>query len=114
MSYIHCDCSVDVDEMPEFFLTDIVKARKEHKCCECDAKISVGEKYERVKGKWSGEIFTFKTCLICKRIREDYCPTGWEYGGLQEAIWECLGLNYVTGETAYDDDEDDLLDMRNG
>jgi hypothetical protein len=105
MSSDYC-CSVEVEEMPEFCVTDIVKAKKEHKCCECHDKISVGEKYERVKGKWGGEFSTFKTCLICKSIREDYCPVGWEYGGLRETLYECLGLDYVTGQIAsrYDDE----------
>lgn len=95
---MNCDCSIDDAENPEFFTEKLVKARKSHKCCECNREIRPGEQHERSTGKWDGEIDTFRTCFICRTIRNDYCHGGWEYGRLIETLWECLGINYVTGE----------------
>ena len=95
---MNCDCSIDIDEGPEFSTEKIIKARTPHKCCECKQEIKPGEIYERVTGKWDGELSTINTCLICSRIRQDYCSHGYEFGGLREALWECLGTDYITGE----------------
>lgn len=95
-----CICSYDA-ELPEFHLARMLRARKQHTCCECGETIEPGTYYEQVTGKWDGWIGTFKTCELCVRIREDWCCT-WEYGDLRNALWECLGFDYVTGEC--DDD----------
>jgi hypothetical protein len=79
------------------------KARKDHKCCECGDIIKKGDIYEYVSGKWEGEFDTYKTCMICSRIRKDYCaPFGW----LRDDLWDCLGVDYITGKIAehYDDE----------
>ena len=95
---IVCDCSIEDGDGPEFCHDKIVKARKEHRCCECDEPIKPGQKYEYTAGLWDGYFCVYKTCMTCVRIREDFCPCGWAYGMLQETIMECIGLNYVTGE----------------
>jgi len=93
-----CCCSVDPESVPNFVNEWIVqKSRKNYICCECKQPIPKGSQYEKVVGKWEGKISTFRTCIICTKIRQDFCPCGWEYGGLKETIWECLGFNYVTG-----------------
>lgn len=89
-----CDCSIDVDYSPDFFVSNIVTARTTHKCCECQDEIRPREQYEKVTGKWEGELDTFHTCQPCKRIRDDYCCGGYEFGGLWEALHECLGIDY--------------------
>lgn len=91
-----CFCG-DVDIYPEFIAEKIVKARKPHKCCECKDTIPVGTLYERVSGKWDGVCDTVKTCLTCMKIRNDYCDS-FNYGELRESLWECLGLDYLTGQ----------------
>jgi hypothetical protein len=64
----------------------MVKARKQHKCCECYVIIKAGDIYEKVVGKWDGEFCTFKTCKICVEIRDQiFCS--WEYSNL----WEVFG-----------------------
>lgn len=95
---MNCNCSIDVESYPEFSITKVITARKAHKCCECHKEINPGEKYEMVVGKWEGEMSRFKTCIPCSSIRKDYCPDGYEFGALQEALWECLGFDYITGE----------------
>lgn len=83
-----CDAAYGGD-YPEFLVERMVKSRKEHKCCECRETINKNEMYEKVTGMWDGRISTFKTCKICKTIREDYFCT-WNYGNLSEDLWDCL------------------------
>lgn len=56
----------------------VKKARRDHVCIECGNKISRGEEYEFVKGKWGSEWETYATCLDCCQIRNYivtvHCP----------------------------------------
>jgi hypothetical protein len=61
-------CSCDYDA-PEFYIKEICRARKPHRCSECPGTIVVGEKYEHVSGKWEGCIGTFNTCSRCVDLR---------------------------------------------
>ncbi len=60
----------DSDGSPEFYTIKIVKARKDHKCLECQRHIQKGAEYERQSGKFDGEIFSDKICLDCVNIRD--------------------------------------------
>lgn len=62
------DCFCDFDS-PSFYDRTMPVARKLHKCEECGGPISVGERYERVFGKWDDYVSTFKTCARCVDIR---------------------------------------------
>jgi len=70
------DCGVciggdwDSDGMPEFYTVKTVKARKQHKCLECQRPIAAGSPYERQSGKFDGDIFCDKICMDCVNIRE--------------------------------------------
>lgn len=86
-----CSCDYDYDP-PEFFIFREKKARKVHRCCECGAEIQIGEQYERIAGKWDGEISVFKTCLTCSRIRVDYCAP---FTMLRVTLFEGLGCDYL-------------------
>lgn len=67
---------VDI-EFPEFCTSTFIRARKEHKCCECDITIQKGESYRAIKGKWDGSFYTYKQCLHCHQAmqarKEDTC-----------------------------------------
>lgn len=67
-------CLIDITygECPEFFSVKVVKARKSHKCCECNRVINIGEKYERANGKWLGKVDTYATCLDCVSVKKSY------------------------------------------
>lgn len=95
-----CDCSCDYDdgEHPAVHTEQVVRARKTHVCCECGEEIKVGEQYERAKGLWDGSWGTYTTCIPCMRIRDDLCSC-FIYGHLRETVWDCLGIDLVTGET---------------
>lgn len=71
-------------DLPEFLTEAIVKARKSYKCCECGDPIAIGALYERVVGKWDGELSTYRTCLPCQEIRRNLCCEGWAY----TLLWE--------------------------
>ena len=98
-----CVCDTDYDG-PKFCSEKWIKARVEHRCCECGEAIQKGEHYERVTGLWE-EWETLKTCGPCRRIRTDVCCGGFEYGALRSVIMEVYGVDYVTGETDDDNDE---------
>lgn len=59
-----CDC-----DLPEFFDTNIVKARKPHQCFECRKAILIGESYWLSSGKWNGYFEMFHTCIECEVLR---------------------------------------------
>jgi len=89
---MQCDCSYETTDFEpwEFGTVKIRKAVKEHKCCECHDPILPGQEYEYASGRFEGDYLTFRTCKTCLQIRSDYCPRGHIYGGLAEAIRECL------------------------
>ena len=85
---MECSCSVEVDcngDAPLIHKAKIVKARKDHQCCECYKKIIPGEKYEYVKGKWNFGFAVHKTCLDCKSIRDTFFDS-WVY----TEVWDCF------------------------
>jgi len=65
MSY---DCYCDY-EPADVYQATVRKARKEHSCDECGAKIIPGDRYENVFGVWEGSSSTWKTCAYCRDIR---------------------------------------------
>ena len=97
---ITCDCSTDDFEPASVYVESWRRARKEHKCCECHAPIRVGERHQFASGLWDGAWGSFRTCKACADIIADRCPSGYQFGGLRETLWECLGLDYVSGEVA--------------
>lgn len=87
------DCSCDY-EQPEFFVREKHKARLQHCCSECRRTISPGEEYERVRGKWDGDVLTFKMCCRCMSLRDHitahvpcFC---WPFSGLLEEARETV------------------------
>jgi len=65
-----CDCHEL--EYPEFYREKERTARVPHKCSECHQVIAPKTAYLAINGKWAGEILTYKQCLSCKKISEDY------------------------------------------
>ena len=89
-------CSCDFDSEPcELYRFKQRKARKLHCCLECGATIQSGETYLYGTGLFEGEWFEDHTCLLCERIRKDFCAP---IGSLRDVLFEALGFDYVTGE----------------
>ena len=61
-----------------------VKARKIHRCTECKELILPGQKYYDEKLLWEGSVEVYKTCAICKDLRDNFFKEGWYYG---EILW---------------------------
>lgn len=61
-----------MNDMPESSTIDIriVRARKDHTCCECGKVIKKDSEYEYYHAIWEGKWDTFRTCLRCGKIRE--------------------------------------------
>ena len=97
---ITCNCGQEGYELAEYYNIETRKANKEHVCCECGGAILPKQRYENASGCWEGSWKTYKTCAVCVAIRKRYCPDGYIYEGLKEALWECLGIDYVTNEIA--------------
>lgn len=68
MSYDDCYC--DYGDPPTFFTEVKYTARIQHKCSECCGPIHPKEQYERVVGKWDGDVSMYKTCCRCLALRE--------------------------------------------
>lgn len=93
-----CSCYYDDYEPVECFSETTPTARKDHKCCECGELIKKGEKYHRMKYLCDGQWWNTKVCILCERIRNDYCAP---YGELRETVMEAMDFDYVTGELSY-------------
>ncbi|WP_052700080.1 hypothetical protein [Methylocucumis oryzae] len=63
-----CYCDDDAIQ-PTLYREVWRKAIKEHKCCECQDVIKIGERYQYVAGVWEGQFSTFKTCASCVDVR---------------------------------------------
>jgi hypothetical protein len=91
-----------------------VKARKEHKCCECGKIIKIGEDYHYFFGIWEDYdcgrfVGEYKTCLECERdwdkILEVFRRNGEEdafrvFTCLGNAIQDALGLGFLRKNNA--------------
>lgn len=88
-----CNFSVggdaDYDDSPEFQSVSTPKARKQYRCVECGAEIRKGTRYERTSGKFDGDIYTVKTCLVCAEIADAFSE-GIVAGELWAEIRECF------------------------
>ena len=87
----YCDCDYSDAEPPEFCNVDRVKARKQFKCDECSGPILAGESYQRIVGKWEGDLRTFRECSPCLEIRrwaESQCRA-FAPGRLARCMSEC-------------------------
>lgn len=83
--------SIDYGDMdrPEFRYDTYPRARKEHKCFECETTIKAGESYRRIVGKWCGEFDCFKICDACEDLRrtvEHHTKMGVAFGELFHMI----------------------------
>jgi len=58
----------------QFYSEKTRRARKPHRCYECNAPISRGDHYVNCTGKWDGDVSSFAICTTCdawsKALRE--------------------------------------------
>lgn len=87
-------CTMSPDG-PSVFWVSTPRARKEHKCCECLSVISPGEEYELFEGVYDGSFDRYRTCSICRNVREAAqqdlrLDEGIAFG----CLWETVGVEY--------------------
>ena len=96
-------------DLPSISESTMRKARKEHICCECRRVIHPKERYQEIKGCWSGEWATYKTCEPCADLRDLlerdlYADENIAFGYLEEAAGEAE-MQFPPGQTALDSGE---------
>ena len=102
-----CACVyIDHDSEAEFHTESIRRARKEHKCTECDVTIQPGQIYEYVFGIWDGCKQVYKTCNDCLTVRKEFFCSMFFYGRIWEDMWE-----HVFGGTVGDSVANCLKDL---
>jgi len=104
---VTCDCSTDDGDYNRCSTEVVRKARKPHTCCECGDTIVVGKQYEEATGiNAEGEPYRYRTCIGCRNLRRHYCPGGWIWGGLREALMNCdsVGFDYTLPPSESEDD----------
>jgi hypothetical protein len=98
----NCDCiyiDTDYNSCPECFHSSMPKARKQHKCCECNRTIEPGERYSNESGKWEGEFRIYKTCPDCLSIRDKMFCNDYVYTELWDNVFCYLqSIDYEISE----------------
>lgn len=95
---VTCDCSATDYDANRCYSEVERKARKPHTCCECGDVIKVGHRYEEATGiTCDGGAFRYRTCIGCRNLRRHYCPHGWLFGELRNALMDCdsVGFDYT-------------------
>lgn len=88
-------------ELPLACTVKSVKARKDHRCCECRGVIRLGEMYHRYSGIWNDGPARFKVCNDCDDLRHDvdkdindyYEKTPFE--GLHESVYSSRDSEHI-------------------
>jgi hypothetical protein len=98
MTY-NCNISIDIDsDRPKFSVLKEIKARKQHKCGECNRIIEIGEVYENYFGVYdNNDTLYHKTCNDCLVIRDVfYGNSSYFYGEIFSYIHESYnGLDTI-------------------
>jgi hypothetical protein len=95
------DCGVCISNAHRFdgpadiWESNIVKARRNYKCCECGRPIERGAKYERYDILFDGKWSHYRTCVLCAEISSAFCCDGRLFGNLwndfdESEIWPAI------------------------
>lgn len=76
------------DGPAQIWESDIRKAAKPHRCCECGRVIEKGQKYEYYSMLFDGSWSHYNTCLICMEIADAFCCDGRLFGELWSSFVE--------------------------
>jgi hypothetical protein len=66
-------------DAPSVYSCEVRKARKEHKCCECNRTIKIRYRYQMFKGIWDGKAARFKTCNPCALLRDEIAQDSYDH-----------------------------------
>lgn len=90
-------CCLEFDERADVCQSRLVRARKDHKCGECNDGIKAGSLYEVTRLLFDGSWSTHKTCARCANVRDEYFTCGAVMGSMAEDFEECFGFDYRDG-----------------
>ena len=83
-----CSCTIEAfDDENDFYDDRYIKARKPHRCCECNGAIEPGDLYERVTLQYEERWSHYSTCMLCVEIRSCFCCS-WCFTQVFESIQE--------------------------
>ena len=88
MSNCTCVYADYSDDLAEFYWLSNPKARKVHKCYDCKREIQPGQIYYRDTGKWDGKLKTYKMCIVCREIIDEFFCDGFAYGQINSDLYE--------------------------
>lgn len=80
----------ECDETADVFEVENRRARKEHKCCECDDPIAIGSLHEFIKMLYDNTWSTYRMCLLCSEIGNHFACGG----RILETLWSDLEDNF--------------------
>lgn len=93
---MECSCEINIDtsdDTADYYNSKIIKARKNHQCCECHKVIKPGEQYEIISGCWDGSFEHYKTCTDCLSLRKQFFPHGWYFNQMWDDFFENIGCS---------------------
>jgi hypothetical protein len=63
-------CFIEPDGQYDFHTEKLVRARKPHKCIECEIPIHIGELHWIETYKWEGEVMRHREHVNCRDLRQ--------------------------------------------
>lgn len=88
-----CACNwTDGGEPIDMYEGKLVKARKSHKCDECEDEIKKGQQYHRADFIVDGYWHHYKTCKQCHQMAIDFCCGAIPHGDLFLVLEQYMGF----------------------
>jgi hypothetical protein len=69
-------CSCDSGDGPDFTAYVNRRARKPHRCCECQRTIRVGDIYQRISVGYERTVSSYSSCVACARLSHAFWLVG--------------------------------------
>lgn len=63
-------CMIEDAEIWRVYRTQDRRARRDHRCEECDRRIATGERYHHAVGLLDGDWYTMRCCAHCRAAAE--------------------------------------------
>jgi hypothetical protein len=91
-----CSCSVSrcVDDDDNHWSARERKARKGHKCYECNGAILAGQAYFYHTVFGGGSASNYKVCLDCQSVIWQFFNNGWWFGSVWDSLNDYVNENW--------------------
>jgi len=90
---MECSCNAGTsygDDGDSYYSERILKAAKNHICCECNKPIMKGEMYHYSSIFYERNIRNYKTCNNCQEIISIFFKDGWLIGSIFEELYSYI------------------------